>query len=167
MQLSIPALEVACQAVVALGESAELVVAGHVDAAGEVAAGDVIDRRRDGSQGSGQVRRQDQGQQDPEDRRRGDGEQQHARDRLAGAPARSNREQDKPESAQREDRSADQGDREAEPKRQPRADPRSGGSRRLPGPGPGPALGCVHVLLLDHARNATTHESREAGCGPA
>ena len=83
-QLAVAAAEVAGEAVVALGEPAELVVAGQLEAARVLAGGHLVDGPGDGPERRAEVGREQGGQQDGEHDRHRDREQQHARDGRVG-----------------------------------------------------------------------------------
>ncbi len=117
-QLAIASLEVGGQAIVAVGEAGELVVAGHPDRRRQIAGRDSIHGGRDGPQRSSQVRGQEIRDEDRE--QHGDGqseEQETGQARVDARPAkrRPDRENEQAERGHRQDRRQDQGEGQARP----------------------------------------------------
>ena len=120
-QLAVAATQVAGEAVVALGEPAELVVTGQLEAARILAGGHPVDGPGDGPERRAEVGGEQRGQQDGEHDRHRDGEQQHARDGRVGVRHPRHQQEHDPEPGDREDRGGDQGERQPRPEAEPGA----------------------------------------------
>ena len=118
-QLDVPPLEVPRQAVVALGEAAELVVARELQGRPEVAGRDPVDRAGDRAQRRREVRGDRRAEQHGEHDRDRDPEQEHAKDRGIRVRGAGDEQDDDPEAGEREHRGRHQSERQAGPEPHP------------------------------------------------
>ncbi len=126
-QLAVPPLEIGREAVVAVGEPGELVVARDEDRGREVAGRGAVDGGRDRPERGGQVGGEQPGEEDADHRRDDEDEQQQPAERhvLGG---RVEDQEDRPEPRERDERRGHETDRQACPERQvePEAGPEVG-----------------------------------------
>jgi len=123
-QLAVASLECPGQPVVALGQARQFVIPADADRCRKVAGRDPIDGGRDRPQGRGQVGREQVGHKDRDQGHECHEQEQQARygrDRVGQALSG---DEEQPEDGQWDDRGCDQGEGEAGPEANPRAERR-------------------------------------------